>query len=336
MILTIVGGGGLGHVCAAVASSQGDCEVRLLSGHPQRWCDRISAVDPDGKIYNGAIAKISSDAAEVIPGADIVLLCLPGYLIEQNIQKIAPFLDKGAALGTIVSSTGFFLFAHRNLSSDVPLFGFQRAPFISRVKEYGHSALLLGYKKEVALAVENHPDAERLRAQMERLFVTPAKLLASFYEAALTNSNPILHTGRLFTMWHNWDGKPYDHQILFYREWDVPSAQKLIDMDEEFMALLDKLPVRKGVVPSLLDYYESHDAQSLTDKIRSIVPFQTITAPMKVSGGGWVPDFGSRYFTEDFPFGLKLIKDLALENGVASPNIDEVLAWGLSVCDANV
>ena len=123
---------------------------------------------------------------------------------------------------------------------------------------------------------------------------------------------------------------PYDHQILFYREWDVASAQKLIDMDSEFMALLRRLPVREGVVPSLLDYYESHDAISLAEKIKSIASFQTITAPMKQIDGGWVPDFDSRYFTEDFPFGLKLIKDLAVENNIATPNIDMVLEWGMS------
>ncbi|MBP5326643.1 MAG: NAD/NADP octopine/nopaline dehydrogenase family protein [Bacteroidales bacterium] len=330
MKLTIIGGGGLGHVCAAVASSQQHCAVSMLTGHPQRWNDSVSAVDPDGKIFAGRLDKISSNVSDVIPGADVVLLCLPGYLIEQTIQRIAPFLDNGTAVGSIVSSTGFFMFAHRNLPASVPLFGFQRVPFISRVKEYGHSSLLLGYKKELALAVENHSDPELLRAQMEKLFLTPTKLLASFYEAALTNSNPILHTGRLFSMWHDWDGTPYDHQILFYREWDVASAQKLIDMDSEFMALLSRLPVREGVVPSLLDYYESHDAISLAEKIKSIASFQTITAPMKQIDGGWVPDFDSRYFTEDFPFGLKLIKDLAVENNIATPNIDMVLEWGMS------
>lgn len=333
MRLTIIGGGGLGHVCAAVASSHGDCEVSFLTGHPQQWGQTIEAVDPDGKVFKGRLKRVSSLESEVIPGADIVLLCLPGYLIEQTLQRILPFLGDQTSVGSIVSSTGFFLFAHRNYPSTVPLFGYQRVPYISRVKEYGHSAFLLGYKKELALAVENHPDSESLRTQLERLFLTPTVLLQSFYEAALTNSNPILHTGRLYTMWHQWDGTPYDHQILFYREWDIPSAQRLIDMDGEFMSLLHQLPVREGVVPSLLDYYESSDAESLTAKIQSIASFQTIVAPMKRIEKGWIPDFGSRYFTEDFPFGLKLIKDLAVEKAVATPNIDTVLEWGIGVSE---
>ena len=52
---------------------------------------------------------------------------------------------------------------------------------------------------------------------------------------------------------------------------------------------------------------------------------------MKQSPAGWVPDFGSRYFTEDFPFGLRFIRDLAHTHRVSTPTIDRVYEWGLSV-----
>lgn len=274
---------------------------------------------------------VSSRACDIIPETDIVLLCVPGYLMEQTLSKIAPFLREGTCVGSIVSSTGFFFLAHRLLPETTPLFGYQRVPFIARVTEYGHSAALLGYKKEVAVAVEHCADAESLRSMLERLFITPTILLQSYYEAALTNSNPILHTGRLYSMWHNWKGEPYDHQILFYAEWDTPSAQILIDMDAEFMALLEKLPVRPGVIPSLLEYYESTDTESLAAKLRSIPAFKTIPAPMVETNSGWIPDFTSRYFTEDFPFGLRYIRIIAAEQGLTTPVIDNVLEWGLSV-----
>jgi hypothetical protein len=45
---------------------------------------------------------------------------------------------------------------------------------------------------------------------------------------------------------------------------------------------------------------------------------------------GWVADFNSRYFTEDFPFGLRYIRDLAHEHGIEAPNIDMVYNWGIS------
>ena len=331
MNLTIIGGGGLGHVCAAVAASRQKYNVSILSGHPSCWMHHISATDLDAKVYEGDIDTISSNAFDVVPNADVVLLCVPGYLIERVLGEVRPYLKSSTAVGSVVSSTGFFLYAHSVLPQDVPLFGYQRVPYISRVNEYGCSAFLLGYKKELAVAIENHPDPESLRGMLEELFLTPTKLLDNYYEAALTNSNPILHTGRLYSMWHNWDGTPFDHQILFYKEWNIASSQEILDMDVEFMSLIRLLPVRDGIIPSLLDYYESCDAESLTKKITSIPSFMSILAPMVNTKEGWIPDFTSRYFVEDFPFGLKLIKDLAVEYGINTPRIDRVLNWGMQV-----
>ena len=50
---------------------------------------------------------------------------------------------------------------------------------------------------------------------------------------------------------------------------------------------------------------------------------------MKQVEGGWVPDFESRYFTEDIPFGLRWIKNLSFENDVITPHIDKVYNWGM-------
>lgn len=38
------------------------------------------------------------------------------------------------------------------------------------------------------------------------------------------------------------------------------------------------------------------------------------------------------YFTEDFPFGLRFIVDLARKHGVETPKIDIVYEWGMSKC----
>ena len=65
----------------------------------------------------------------------------------------------------------------------------------------------------------------------------------------------------------------------------------------------------------------------MTEKIRGIKAFQGILSPMTRCEGGWVPDFSSRYFTSDFPFGLKIVKDLAAAFEMSAPNIDTVWQW---------
>ena len=327
----ICGGGSLAHVCAGVLSSQPEVEVNIFTRKPELWSHQLEVTDSRGKVYNGNLNIIDNSPEEALKDCDIVFLCLPGFAIEGTLNSIKPYIGN-AVVGSIVCSTGFFFAAHRILGEDARLFGFQRVPYIARTKEYGHTANLLGYKPQLAIAVENVEDNEAFRQLVETLWMTPVKLLGSHYEVSLTNSNPILHTGRLYSMWKDWDGEVYDHNILFYKEWTNEASQMLIDMDAEFMQLLDVLPVTKGAIPSLLEYYESHDEESLTRKITSIPAFRNITSPMKEVDGGWVPDFESRYFTEDFPYGLKFIVELAKDKNIDCPNLNMVFEWGISKC----
>ena len=329
--LCICGGGSLGHVCAGVLSSQEDVQVNIFTQHPERWSNQIQVKDENGRIFKGLLNVVSSNPEEAVKDCDIVLLCLPGYAIETTLKSIKPYVSK-CVVGSIVCSTGFFFAAHRILGERQRLFGFQRVPYIARTEKYGQSANLLGYKPQLAIATENIERVEDFRMLVERLWSTPTKLLSSYYEVSLTNSNPILHTGRLYSMWKDWNGEVFDHNILFYKEWTNEASQTLIDMDAEFMQLLEVLPVSKGAIPPLLEYYESTDAESLTRKISSIRAFQNITSPMKSVENGWIPDFESRYFTEDFPYGLKIIVDLAKEKNINCPHINKVFGWGMSKC----
>ena len=203
-------------------------------------------------------------------------------------------------------------------------------PFIARVGEYGHSAHLLGYKSELKVAVENVPTEEKLSFAefLSEWFERKVTLLDNYFEASLSNSNPLLHPAVLYDMFAG--DKVYDRKIYLYREWSESAAELLIKMDEEFFRLLEVLPVRRGFLPTILDYYESKDAASLAAKLRSIPAFQNLEAPMKQGPTGWVPDYSSRYFSEDFPYGLKLICTLAHEKGVPVPTLDRVLEWGMS------
>ena len=81
-------------------------------------------------------------------------------------------------------------------------------------------------------------------------------------------------------------------------------------------------------VKSLKEHYESKTAEELTDKISHIPSFAGITSPMEQIGvDKWIPDWNSRYFTADFPYGLAIIKGLAELFEAEVPMIDNVLKW---------
>ena len=262
----------------------------------------------------------------------MVLVCLPGFAIHDELEIIKPHLSNEAIVGTVVSSTGFFFEALKVVSSDIPLFGFQRVPFISRIIEYGKKAELKGYKESLHVAIENTSEKESFREKLEKLFEKPVTLADNYYEVSLSNSNPLLHPSRLYTMWKDWQpGIVYPRNPQFYAEWTNEASTLLIKMDDEFQQLLKVLGLKPGRIPTILNYYESTDAITLTQKLHNIRAFQGIPSPMKEVRSGWIPDFTSRYFTEDFPYGMRFIVETAHEQNVKIPTIEKVYLWGTAI-----
>lgn len=331
--ICICGGGSLGHVVAGWLSAKGKAQVSILSGRPGDWGRTIEVFTPSGEVLHGTVSGVSASARDVISDADVILFCYPGFMIPSALESVKSCLRQDAYIGSVFSSTGFFFEAKKILPSTQPLWGFQRVPFISRVNEYGRSANLLGFKPCYHIAVENVSETDKMAFadMIADWFERPVHLLKNYYEASLTNSNPLLHTSRLYTMFGSVnEGRVYPRMINFYEEWTVEAAELLIKMDAEFFNLLKVLPVTEGYLPPILEYYESHDAESLARKLSSIQGFKGITSPMIQVEDGWVPDFKSRYFTEDFPCGLKYIWQLAHDHGVDTPYIDMVYNWGIS------
>lgn len=320
---------------AGFVAAQEHHEVCLLTRQPERWSRDIRIDAPEETTYLGRLSDIVSDAKYAVSDAEIILLCLPGYAIRETLLQIRDYLKPGTAVGSVVSSTGFFFEAMQLLPPTTPLFGFQRVPFISRIVEYGHWARLMGYKKSLNLAIEQTDNPEPLRRALEEMFHTPIHLLHSFYEVSLSNSNPLLHPSRLYSLWKDWhEGVIFPSVPLFYEEWTEEAAQLYIDMDQELQALLEQLPITPGSIATVLDYYESTDASSLARKLRSIEAFKGILTPMREVAGGYVPDFSTRYFTEDFPYGLAIVRRLAHEHAVPSPTIDRVCEWGMKITNS--
>ena len=65
----------------------------------------------------------------------------------------------------------------------------------------------------------------------------------------------------------------------------------------------------------------------MTEKISHIPAFQNIWSPMKKKGDGYVPDKSSRYFQEDFSFGLSFIKIIGDQLEVDMPHITKIYNW---------
>lgn len=174
---------------------------------------------------------------------------------------------------------------------------------------------------EISVVIPVYNKAPYLDKCFESIFQQPFEK----FEVVAVDDGSTDGSGELCDEWAKKDSRLH---VIHTVNGGVTAAQLYIDMDKELQQLLSVLPVREGSIPTVLQYYESTDASSLARKLRSIEVFKGIPSPMKEVEGGFVPDFQSRYFTKDFPYGLALIRQMAHEKGVPTPTIDKVYEWG--------
>lgn len=335
--ICICGGGGQCHAIAPWLAKQG-YRVNILTNRPELWSHKFRYFLPDKSQGETFLNVISSNPEDVIPEADVILLTVPGFMNAEELTRIKPFLKSNAFVGGVFSSNGFFFEAFTVLGDTFPLWGFQRVPFIGKIKEYGKEGNILAYKPAFQIAVENCNPAEKeeFRGWVERAFGSPTQLLMNYLAVTLSNSNPILHPSRIYTWLKDWNGELIESNPLFYEQWPIEASEAYIELDKDLHKIIKALPVNDDCLPTVLEYYEQHDAESLTEKIRSIESFRNIRMPVKECEGGFLPDFSSRYFIEDFEFGLKKYRELAHMYCVDVPFMDKVFQWGSKILEYNL
>lgn len=331
MRIAICGGGNVAHVLAGLLSQRKELEILVLTRKPDLWGDSIRVLDDQGRSTTGRPHLISSQAGEVIPKADIVILALPAYARAAVLKTIAPHLTGNVWVGSFPGSGGFDWLAQKALqgtSANVSIFGAQRVPYISRIIHYGREVFGSPKKEGIAIAAIPQNRSSEISSILEDLLQMPVNCLNNFLEITLATSNPILHPARMYTLFGDYEAGMYWHEpILFYEGWDDAASELLIRMDREVHNIFSRIPLDLSYILPLLEHYGVRNAQELTRKISSIPSFKEIPTPMLETENGFIPDFQSRYFTEDIPFGLLIIKGVAAITGTATPVIDTLLTW---------
>lgn len=327
MKTTVIGGGNIGTLMAAEMAAKG-YEVTLYTSKPQCFNKQIDVYDSEEHLLlSGQLKKFTSDMQEALEGADIVWITMPAQTFSQLAEKLLPHVRSGMYIGVVPGSGGAEFTFHRLIAAGCILFGLQRVHSIARLKEYGKSVYMLGRKSSLEIGTIPTHFSSKLCATIEKLFDMPCTALPNYLSVTLTPSNPILHTTRLYAMFRDYEkGKIYPKNYLFYEEWDLESSKWLLACDDELQKICNAIPLELSVL-SLRDYYESYDEESMTAKIKSIQAFRGLTSPMTQTLKGWTIDFESRYFTTDFPYGLKIIRDIGILFKIPTPHMDTVWEW---------
>ncbi len=328
--ITIVGGGNIGTQFACVCASKG-YKVNMYSSKPHLFDGDLSIVDSEGNVtQTGRINMATHDLEEAVKDSDVIFIIHPAYMFEDDAEMLLPLIKPGVYIGAIPGTGGAEFAFKKCIEKGAKLFGIQRVPAVARLVEYGKSVCVEGKRDKLFVGTIPAGCGSDVAEFLSFVFDMPCDALENYMSVTMTPSNPILHTTRLATMFEDYKaGKVYPRNPLFYGEWTIASSERLLKCDEEHQNILRKLDKMDfSAVKSLVEHYDNSDTpQKLTNKMRSIKSLHNLASPMVEVDGGWIPDFSSRYFTADFPFGLAIIEEFGDIVGVDIPNIKFTMNW---------
>lgn len=329
MNVTIVGIGNIGTqfaICAARAHHK----VTLFSSRKDAISKELTMVGENDKVLAvETVDTITDDPETALAHADLIVSTVPAFAIENLSKTLEPYFRKDLMVMLVPGIGGGEVWFSKLVEKGGVLLGLQRVPSVARLKEYGKCVQTIGYRNDLYVAAIPHSRVDQGIAVLEDFFHITTHALPGWINLTLTPSNPILHTTRLKTMFEDWNPDVYYPEIpLFYEGWTDEASRLLFACDDEVQHLITKMPeLKPDQVRSLKEHYESDTPEALTRKIRSIAGFKGIETPMITCEQGYQPDFSSRYFTADFPFGLEILIQIADLFDVDVPNMKETLAW---------
>ncbi len=352
-VLAICGGGNAAHTLAVVASRNfaGDI-VWLTSSEGKAERLRRGVFSREGLRLTGVVVgladrvrTISSDPAEVIPDADLVMIAVPAFAHSAILDRISPHLKDSALVGALPARSGFeFEVAHKVLgirpNGRRRIFGLQTLPWSTRVQQPTKMVNMGAVKATVLMATLPHEEAPRVAAQLSGLLGTRIVSTSNFLNVTLGNPGQIIHPGLMYGLFADWSGEPYREEDIprLYADASDKTGAFIEQLSGEVIAVAQaiggsggKLDL-SGVLP-IHDWLrisyptQTGDATTVATCFRT-GPLQGRKVPMReISAGKFVPDFQYRYLSEDVPYGLAIVKAMAEMADVETLAIDAVIGW---------
>ncbi|ETJ99045.1 NAD/NADP octopine/nopaline dehydrogenase, alpha-helical domain protein [Eubacterium nodatum ATCC 33099] len=325
MKVCIVGAGNMGLVMAGAIATQNEHDVVVYTNKALSKNFRFEDVE-NRTIYKNLKIKSEKNLEKALEGADYVFCTYPAFLRKAFITQCEDYIVSGMKIGFIPGYGGAEYACKKMIAKGAVVFGLQRVPYIARQdnREFAH---LLARKKELFVGSIPFDHVETICKDLEKLLTTPCKPVKEYLSVTLTPTNPLIHLSGVYIDFKDYkDGDAYDKQLMFYDEWTDETSDVLLKYDSELQNICNSIEgLDLHEVVSLRDYYESQTVHDMTKKLKSIEAFKVVKVPLINDGGKYYPDWNNRMFTEDFPFGIAVIKYFALLTKTETPTIDKIL-----------
>ena len=350
----VVGGGNAAHALGALLPFKGfettmycpfeDEAERINAGIQEQGGHFLAKFashnDPSGQV-KGTPSKVSKNAADVLPEADIIIMPLPSFAYPTILEGLKPHLREGQTLCVTPGQGAFDWFARdilgEELMSKITIMGLMPMPFNCRIEEFGKVVDVQELKRRYKIGVTPIQNLQKCLKLTEELFghAEPAGS-GSFIECTMYPINAIIHPARLYTLLCDWKSGDILAENPYFYEDMTPEAADMMDKLNKELIAIGKGIHAQGIdaeIPHIFEFlavyvYGEPKDSSLYNFFRTNEAYKGFRCPLlPVEGGGYVPDFQNRYFTEDINLGLcgyKGIGDLA---GIETPVMDTIIEW---------
>jgi hypothetical protein len=196
---------------------------------------------------------------------------------------------------------------------------------------------VLGLKENIGIAAVPNSVTADLAGWFSEAFQAKFEPMQNVLAVSLGNIGQIIHPGIMYGLLLKYEGNAWDKENipLFYQGVTDEIALILESLSDEIITmtgmLMEKYSIAlTGVKPLykwLLDSYSNsiEDSSTLARAFSSNRSYRGLKIPVIEANDKYVPDFKSRYLTEDIPFGLLYSKAVAFMLCLETPVINKVI-----------
>lgn len=303
-------GAGPGGLAVAAALSRRGYEVALYNRNPARLeaAMQRGGIEIEGDLGEEFVPvhRITTDLAEAVRGAELILLAVPAYGQRPTVEALLPLLQKGQTMLLLCGSAGSLemglLMRAAGLSLDDVLLG-ETVTLPQSARMVGDAKIRIKLPSRVRTAAFPGRNTARLVDTIgETLKLIPKP---NVLDPGLNNPNFMIHPGPMLTNYAAIERA--DGRFSIMNEGMTKGTLRLLDaIDGEKMALQRTLGL--DVVPIDDLYRETGSGPHV---------YRTPGEPFGLKDRIW-----DRYVTEDVPYGTVMYSSLGALVGVPTPASD--------------
>lgn len=324
MKIAVIGAGNGGQTFAGYLSMVGyETSLYDIDVEKMESLNKLGGIQMEGRINGfGKIGCITTDIAEAVKGAEIIMVTTVANAHSAVATSIAPYLEEGQVVVLNPGRTcGALVFKqtlkNAGCTKRIYLGEAQTLVYACRVIENGH-VNVIGIKDEVLLSGLPAADTDYILSKLNPIYPCFVKA-DNVLNTSLENIGAMFHPCVLL---FNAATIERNDVFWFYRDMTEQVAEFIEKFDAERLAVGKAYGVHLLSVKEWIKFaYKDTVGETLCERMRNNPAYHEIKSPSTIF---------TRQLTEDIPTGVLPIMELGKAAGVETPLLESMV----HICEA--